>query len=358
MKIVLASAHPYLPQIAGGAQSNMHEVARALADRGHQVSVLAGLTGAGRFGLASRLALKLGRPYVTDRRLGYPVHRHWLAWEAVAALCRRDRPDVALIQSGLPARMAAAFRRSGVPTAIHFHNVETDDLEGMSAGAGDCYIANSTFTARRTQALYDVSPQVIVPTFLPELYRTHRNVDGYITFINPHPKKGVQLMVEAAQRLPERKFLFVKSWTLNGHDLAFVETAAGSLPNVTLIEPTADMRAIYAQTVLLALPSQWEEAWGRVATEAHFSGIPVIGSDRGGIPEAIGPGGVLLPPAASADDWVREIRALLDNPGRYAELSAAARAYADRPQIHLQRQMEAFEEVCRIAITNFQRRSS
>lgn len=351
MKIVLASAHPYLPQIAGGAQSNMHEVVQALTSRGHQVSVLAGLTGHGWLGVSARLALKLGRHYATDTGLGYAVHRRWLAWEAVWALCRRDQPDVALIQSGMPAQMAAAFRLAGVPCAIHFHNVEEDDLEGMTADAADHYISNSEFTAKRTQALFGVSSQIIVPTFLPDLYRT-RPDPKYITFINPHPKKGVRLMVETARRLPEKSFLFVKSWTLSPEDLAFVEAAARSLANITLREPTSDMRSIYAQTALLALPSQWEEAWGRVATEAHFSGIPVIGSARGGIPESIGPGGVLLPPEADASEWAREISAVLDDPRRYAELSAKALSYAERAEIDLDQQIDAFEEACRSAIRN------
>src|SRR3546814_9881685 len=43
-----------------------------------------------------------------------------------------------------------------------------------------------------------------------------------------------------------------------------------------------DMREVYRRTHTLLVPSQWEEAWGRVATEAQFSGIPVLASDRGG----------------------------------------------------------------------------
>ena len=253
--------------------------------------------------------------------------------------------------------MAEAFGRHGVPCAVHFHNVEQDDLAGLSAQSGDHYIANSVFTAQRTHALFGVTSQVIVPTFLPELYQTLRK-PRFVTFINPHPKKGVKLMVDTARRLPERLFLFVKSWTLSPEDLRFVEAAAKSCPNITLREPTSDMRAIYAETALLVLPSLWEEAWGRVATEAHFSGIPVLGSARGGIPESVGPGGVLLSPQADAADWALAITAILDNPQRYDALSAEARRYANRPEIDLQAQMDAYERACRTTIANQRRRLS
>jgi glycosyltransferase involved in cell wall biosynthesis len=75
--------------------------------------------------------------------------------------------------------------------------------------------------------------------------------------------------------------------------------------NVTLHPPTRDMRPLYARARLLLAPSQWEEAWGRVATEAQVSGIPVLASNRGGLPEAVGNGGILLPADAPGNEWAR-----------------------------------------------------
>jgi Glycosyl transferases group 1 len=44
---------------------------------------------------------------------------------------------------------------------------------------------------------------------------------------------------------------------------------------------------IYSSTSLLLMPSQWEEAFGRVALEACANGIPVVVSKIEGIPEAV-----------------------------------------------------------------------
>lgn len=349
MRIILATAHPYLPQIAGGAQSNMHEMAMALRARGHQVSIVAGLTGEGSLGLKARISLKLGRPFHTDSRLGYPVFRTWFPWEVADAIVRRVSPDVAIAQSGLPAKMAHSFKQQDVPTVIHFHNVEDDDLLGMSASLAHAFVANSEFTASRVEALFGVKSDVIVPSFIRENYTARRQGD-YVTFINPHPKKGLELMIKVVHRLQHLKFLFVKAWTLSPAEEERLAELARTFPNLTVRERTNDMRKIYAETKILVLPSLWEEAWGRVATEAHFSGIPVIGSSRGGIPEAIGPGGVILPADADAGDWARVVASVATDSDVYTRLSRAASHYSRRAQLDLETQMEQLEQVCQKAM--------
>jgi hypothetical protein len=47
-----------------------------------------------------------------------------------------------------------------------------------------------------------------------------------------------------------------------------------------------------------------KEAWWRVASEARCSGIPVLGSRRGCLPEAIGGGGIVLDCEQPLDAWV------------------------------------------------------
>ena len=57
-------------------------------------------------------------------------------------------------------------------------------------------------------------------------------------------------------------------------------------PNVCLLEPDANVDAIYARTRILLAPSLWAEAFGLVVVEAALRGIPCITSDAGGLPEA------------------------------------------------------------------------
>ena len=296
-------------------------------------------------GIKARIVLKLGRAFHVDQRLGYPVIRTWFPWNAVGSIAAYAKPDIVIAQSGFPARLSEAFRSIGIPTVIHLHNVEADDLVGVSASSADAFLANSQFTAARAAAQYGIRSTVIVPSFIRDRYVTERS-GNYVTMINPHQKKGVEKMLEIVRKMPGQQFLFVKAWTLTADEEAALLDAANTLTNLTLNERTSDMREVYAKTKVLAVPSVWEEAWGRVATEAQFSGIPVVGSDRGGIPEAIGPGGIVLSADADSSQWVSALSSLLDDPVAYETASRAALDHSQREEIDLGHQMATLECVC------------
>ena len=62
------------------------------------------------------------------------------------------------------------------------------------------------------------------------------------------------------------------------------------------------------------------------------------------MPEAVGPGGVLLDPGAPIEDWVNTVRKLWDDKKYYAGLSAAALAYGQRPEMNPAHQLDAYEK--------------
>jgi D-inositol-3-phosphate glycosyltransferase len=80
------------------------------------------------------------------------------------------------------------------------------------------------------------------------------------------------------------------------------------------------------------MPSQVQEAFGRVIVEAGHRGIPAVASRIGGIPEAIGDSGVLVDPDDSPEHWAGAIDGALTDRHRYARLRAAALANAAREE--------------------------
>jgi glycosyltransferase involved in cell wall biosynthesis len=121
------------------------------------------------------------------------------------------------------------------------------------------------------------------------------------------------------------------------------------LGNITIREATGDMKttrgmkSVYRDTRILLMPSQVEEAAGRVITEAQMNGIPVIASNLGGIPETIGDGGVLLPHNDSAA-WSETIRRLICNPDEWQKLSRAARANSLLERFSLEKTLDDYEQ--------------
>ena len=346
MRILIASCHPYIPELRGGAQSSTHELVLALRERGHDVGVVAGLAGSGWFGLRKRISLKIpGRKWVFDNHLGYPVYRTWFPAKRIVQMCHHFKPDVVLLQSGFPVTLAKALAPTGVPTVIYFHNVETDDLGGdLTEISNHTFIANSQFTANRFANDYGIVSKVIYPLVDQARYVTSSTREN-VTFINPHPHKGVDIALGVAQACPEIPFVFVRAWTLTAHDEALLRDRLRDLPNVSLIGPTSDMKAIYGRCRIILAPSRWEEAFGRIAAEAHVSGIPVIGSNRGGLPEAIGLGGVTLDIDTPVAQWAEAVRRLWQDEQHYAKLSEAALHYAQREAMQQQLQVGAIEQI-------------
>lgn len=356
MRILFASAHPYLPQIAGGTQSNTDEIVRELLPRGHQVAVLSGLTGDGWTGLRGRVSLKLlRRAAVLDHDQDYPVYRSWHAWNGAGEVVARFRPDVVVVQSGSMLRVAAALRRRGVPTVLYFHNVEFDDHAGEIGDFADAVmLANSNFTGARYRAAFGVETTVINPFFQRERYAVDSRRER-VLFVNPHPLKGVDIALDVAAICPDIPFDFLESWTLSPSQREMLRNRVAVLPNVTLHPRTNDIRRYYGAARIVLAPSQWEETWGRVASEAHFSAIPVIGSRIGGLEEAIGPGGVLVDAKSPAEQWAEALRRLWDDKDHYARLSTAARDYAQRPELDRGRQLGALETALGEAIRRSRR---
>jgi glycosyltransferase involved in cell wall biosynthesis len=117
-----------------------------------------------------------------------------------------------------------------------------------------------------------------------------------------------------------------------------------ALANVTLLPPRNDMRGVYGKCKILLVPSIWEEGYGRVVTEAQISGIPVIASRRGGLPESVGSGGILLDPDRPIADWVAVVRKLWLDDRYYGELSAAALAYAARSENSFSQKLDLWHQ--------------
>jgi glycosyltransferase involved in cell wall biosynthesis len=91
----------------------------------------------------------------------------------------------------------------------------------------------------------------------------------------------------------------------------------------------ADLDRSYAAADLLVLPSR-AETYGMVVTEALARGLPVVASEVGGVPEALGRGagrrpGLLVPPGG-AGALAAALRSWLTDPRMREQLRLSARA--------------------------------
>jgi glycosyltransferase involved in cell wall biosynthesis len=351
MRVLFTCGLGYLPQRSGGAQSSTDQLANALKRAGHEPAVLTSLEPGGHLVWQSKLKRKLtGRKFSRDCFMGYPVFRAWHPSDTTEVV-QRFRPDVAVVQNGFMVPIADSLQKQGVPVVLYFRNVEFGEMGGDLNTLGPAnYISNSNFTARRYFDAYRIDSTVIPPLIEPEKYRAS-STRANVTLINPSPLKGGNLAIEIAALCPEIPFVFVQSWKLHDDTHTTLLEKVAQVPNITLQPRTDDMKSVYGQTRILLAPSQWEEAWGRVASEAHCSGIPVLGTNRGGLPEAIGPGGVILAHDAPPQDWAAALRRIWEDQEYYDQLSLAARDFARRPEIVPESQFKTFLKIIEKART-------
>lgn len=273
---------------------------------------------------------------------------------AIARELKAWRPDVVIAQSpyeGLAALAGRAFARSPARVIVELHgdwrtatryygsgargllSPLADRLAEVAVRRADAVRAVSPFTGDLARRL-GVEPAATFHTYteigafvanavapLPERPRLafvgvlerYKNIDGL-----------AEAWRLAAPRLPGVSLELVGS----GRRTDVVRNLVADLPDQTIWHPRlepAEVAALLDRSWALVLPS-FSEGLPRVAIEALARGRPIVGSDAGGIPNAVSDGenGLLVPPGdapALAEALVR-----LCTDGELARrLAAAAR---------------------------------
>lgn len=140
-------------------------------------------------------------------------------------------------------------------------------------------------------------------------YDVCENPEGneYITLINLDWNKGGEVLQKLALAMPDKKFLgVIGSYSFDDKG-QFINQPG----NVKVVPNTPDILSVYRQTRVLIMPSHYE-SWGRTATEAMCSGIPVVASRTPGLNENLDHAGLFVDDRNDIDQWVRWIKRLDD----------------------------------------------
>ncbi|MET4569719.1 glycosyltransferase family 4 protein [Rhodanobacter soli] len=148
-----------------------------------------------------------------------------------------------------------------------------------------------------------------------------------------HNGKGIFPLLEAASAAMAEQPRLHCLWLGDGPDARTLRERATAHPTAGrhhFLGWIPDVHPYYSALSMLAFPSIATETFGRVSVEAQAAGVPVLGSDIGGIPETLEAGvtGLLLPPGDTAA-WRDAILKLCD-PALLASMGAAAHDYVQQ----------------------------
>lgn len=195
----------------------------------------------------------------------------------------------------------------------------------------DCFLFASRFMAAKTEEFWGkgrVKMDFLRNPFDAAAHHVPLNAGDYMLYfgrlIN---EKGVDVLIEAARLTPQVPVVIVG----DGPDHMALTAAAEPLDNVRVVGPAwgMELKAWLHGARAVVVPSLWHENFPYVILQSFAAGKPVIGSERGGIPELVraGPHGWLFEPLDVEDlaAQITHVAALSDS--AIIEMGAATQRY-------------------------------
>lgn len=102
------------------------------------------------------------------------------------------------------------------------------------------------------------------------------------------PDKGIAILLSAMRILSKSTpFCLILAGPASGSDMDEMRTTFGDLFDSGVVQLTGPMTAndFFSSVDIVAVPTQWQEPFGRVAAEALLAGKPLIHSQAGGLSE-------------------------------------------------------------------------
>nr|WSY50268.1 glycosyltransferase family 4 protein [Streptomyces sp. NBC_00886] len=297
---------------------------------------------------------------------GWQVHKHAVdgEWPRPTAAARAELartlselPDGAavlldgIVACGVPEIVVPEADRLSLAVLVHLPLGDETGLEAAVAAELDAkertvlravsaVIGTSDWAVRRLVSHHGLAPErVHVATPGADIAPLASGTDGVSRLLcvaAVTPRKGQHRLIEALAAAADLPWTCVCVGGL-GHDPAYVDHLRGLIEQYGLQDRLhlagpqagAELDASYASADLMVLMS-YAETYGMAVTEALARGIPVLATDVGGLPEAVGRApdggvpGILVPPEDPAALAV-ELRGWFGEADVRRRLKAAAR---------------------------------
>jgi glycosyltransferase involved in cell wall biosynthesis len=256
--------------------------------------------------------------YVAAQRLGIPVVQtlHNFRLFCLNGLFLRNGrtcEDCLGRAAPWPGVLHSCYRQSRKASAVVAAMLGFHRLRGTWEAEIDTYIALSEFARRKFVAGGLPADRIVVkPNFLPVDPGTGTHNGGFALYAGRlSPEKGIERLLRVWGKLAPGITLRV----IGGGPLESLAASSPSTVEWVGWQPRERVLAAMKDARFLVFPTEWYEGLPMVVLEAIATGLPVIASRLGSLPEILqdGEAGVLVQPG-NLERWAEVLQWAIDHP--------------------------------------------
>ncbi len=149
------------------------------------------------------------------------------------------------------------------------------------------YICLTEFTKEKIRSVVDSKKVYVKPNFVYDQKGENQADDYYIFVGRVEEIKGVDVLVDAFQSMPDKKLKIIGHGNLDEHIAERLEKE--NIYNVELLgfKPHEEVNELLKHAKALIMCSQWYETFGMVIAEAYSNGVPAIVGRIGNIKDLV-----------------------------------------------------------------------
>lgn len=279
-----------------------------------------------------------------EYRLRTAIRVPMVEWLLRGTVARLRENDVLYIHNRAEYVLAVrslAAGRTNFKIVLHMHNDHLSNLTAVEAGSltPDLTVFNSSFLESQGRSLVPLLSNTAVVyngadefCFYPAPKHFAAQVPVVLFVGRLIPEKGVHVLMEAMKMLDAKganiRAKIIGSVNFNDNSSSeYVDKLHRECPANVDFLPYMSGRALaeeFRRSSIFCCPSIWEEPFGMVNVEAMASGLPVVASAVGGIPEIFDRGGGVLVTRNSAVELACALKSLAEDEPRRQRLAAQA----------------------------------